>query len=78
VFPARPHPQVGVFEKSPAKAAQLIKGWLGEQRAEFEEMKRRAKALGKPHALFDICRDLATLAPAPGTEKAAAKSLAAA
>ena len=27
-------------------------------------MRRRAKALGKPHALFDICRDLATLVPA--------------
>lgn len=27
-------------------------------------MARRAKALGKPHALFDICRDLNTLVPA--------------
>lgn len=71
-------PQVGVFEKSPAKAAQLIKGWLGERRDEFEEMKRRAKALGKPHALFDICRDLATLAPAPGARRQPLPSLAAA
>lgn len=27
-------------------------------------MKARAKALAKPHALFDICRDLNTLVPA--------------
>jgi hypothetical protein len=56
--------QVGVFERNPQRAAQIISGWFGERRAEFEEMRRRAKALAKPHALFDICRDLATLAPA--------------
>lgn len=55
--------QVGIFEKSPERAARVIQSWLGEAKAEFQEMGRRAKALGKPHALFDICRDLNTLVP---------------
>lgn len=45
----------------PARAPQVIRGWFGERRAEFEGMARRAKAIAKPHALFDICRDLNTL-----------------
>ncbi|KAI7838470.1 hypothetical protein COHA_007733 [Chlorella ohadii] len=53
--------KVGVFEKSPERAAKIIRGWFGERRAEFEEMGRRCKAIAKPHALFDICRDLNTL-----------------
>ncbi|KAL4447742.1 hypothetical protein ABPG75_004961 [Micractinium tetrahymenae] len=65
--------KVGVFEKSPQRAAQIIRSWFGEKRAEFEEMGRRARALGKPHALFDICRDLATLAPHPAGEARVSK-----
>ncbi len=49
-----PHP---LLTPSP----QIIRGWFGERRAEFEEMGRRCKAIAKPHALFDICRDLNTL-----------------
>jgi hypothetical protein len=43
---------------------QIVQGWFGERKAEFAEMGRRARALAKPDALFDICRDLHTLAPA--------------
>jgi hypothetical protein len=42
---------------------QIIQSWLGERSVEFQEMAARAKALGKPNALFDICRDLHTLSP---------------
>jgi hypothetical protein len=57
--------QVGVFEKDPQRAAQLIRGWFGERAQEFAEMAERARALAKPGALLDIVRDLATLAPLP-------------
>lgn len=63
-----------MFEKSPQRAAQIIRRWFGEAREEFQEMKARAKALGKPHALFDICRDLHTLAPAATGKKSAGKA----
>lgn len=57
--------QVGVFEKAPERVARTIQAWLGpDARDEFAAMKVRAKALGKPHALFDICRDLNGLVPA--------------
>lgn len=45
----------------PTRTVQIIRGWFGERQAEFAEMGRRAKAIAKPHALFDICRDLNTL-----------------
>lgn len=66
--------KVGVFESNPQRVAQLIKGWFGEKRAELEEMARRAKALSKPHALFDICRDLHTMVPSPDGASAAPAS----
>lgn len=48
---------VGVFESNPKKVATVIDGWLsgGEK---LKELSAHAKALGKPAALLDICRDL--------------------
>ena len=59
--------QVGAFEKEPAAIADTVKSWAGSEadKAGFDAMVRRAKALGTPHALFDICRDLAALAEHP-------------
>ena len=57
--------QVGVFEKKPARVAAIIKRWLSDGGPELREMAARAKALGRPEALFEIVRDLATLVDAP-------------
>eukprot|EP00887_Chlorella_sp_A99_P005928 scaffold29.g5928.t1 len=56
--------KVGVFESRPDRVARVIKGWLSRGGAELAEMSRRARALGKPGALFDIVNDLATLVAA--------------
>jgi CRISPR/Cas system-associated endoribonuclease Cas2 len=39
----------------------ILQAWTGPDRVEFESMAKRAKALGKPDALFRIVRDLAEL-----------------
>lgn len=67
-----PHGQVGVFECDPSKAAALIREWLTTKRGELAAMAARAKALGKPEALFDIVGDLATLCKAPQLQLQAA------
>lgn len=56
--------QVGVFERKPGRVAEIIKGWLSQGGQELAEMARRARAVSKPEALFDIVRDLDTLVPA--------------
>jgi 1,2-diacylglycerol 3-beta-galactosyltransferase len=57
--------RVGSFEDNPAKVAGLIKEWFGEKRSELAAMAKRARALGRPDALFRIVDDLSTLvAPA--------------
>lgn len=60
-----PLSQVGVFEKKPERVAATIKRWLSGGGAELRQMAVRARTLGKPEALFDIVRDLATLVDTP-------------
>ena len=57
--------QVGAFSRDPQEVARILKGWL-QNRAEFESMAQRARALGKPEATFEIVKDLAVLARAHG------------
>lgn len=52
---------VGVFETKPAKVAQIIQTWLSGGEKELKVLAAKAKALGKPDALFDIVKDLAGL-----------------
>lgn len=58
---------MGAFERDPSAIAETVKSWAGvdADRGGFDAMVHRAKALGTPHALFDICRDLAALAEHP-------------
>ncbi|GIL64514.1 hypothetical protein Vafri_18412 [Volvox africanus] len=61
--------RVGTFETRPDRIASIIASWLieggEEQRAEFTAMGRRAKALGRPKAVYRIVDDLAALADEP-------------
>jgi len=61
--------KVGAFEKDPNKVAQLVKQWVASAAegpdSEFNQMVRRAKALGTPESLARICKDLAALAEHP-------------
>lgn len=52
---------VGTFLTEPAAIAQQVAAWFGPASAELEAMARRAKALGRPRATYDIVRDLAAL-----------------
>lgn len=52
---------VGVFESYPEQVAEIIQGWLAGGQKELHKMAVKAKALGKPHALLDIVRDLSSL-----------------
>lgn len=52
---------VGVFETKPAKVAEIITDWLSGGEKELKVLAAKAKALGKPDALFDIVKDLAGL-----------------
>ena len=58
--------QVGAFEREPAKIAAILKRWVGSERAEFDEMARRAAKIGKKwrNALFRIVEDLAAMVAA--------------
>jgi len=55
--------QVGAFERKPAKIAEILVAWLGPEKAEFDAMALRAKAIGEKwqDALFRIVRDLASM-----------------
>lgn len=53
--------EVGIFETDPMQAANAIKGWLASGQGALKKMAARARALGRPDALFDIVRDLETL-----------------
>lgn len=52
---------VGVYEKSPAAIAAIVARWFGPERGHLREMAARAKALGHPHATFDIVRSIVQL-----------------
>ena len=54
--------EVGTYEKDPAKIAQILKEWLSSASEELAAMSERARALGRPEALFRIVDDLAALA----------------
>jgi hypothetical protein len=65
--------QVGAFERKPAKIAEILAAWLGPEKAEFEAMAVRAKAIGEKwqDALFRIVRDLAAMVkedPTPNSD----------
>jgi 1,2-diacylglycerol 3-beta-galactosyltransferase len=54
---------VGAFETDPAKIADIMAEWLAPgNKQEFTFMAHRSRALGRPHAVYDIARDLAQLA----------------
>ncbi|KAG1673872.1 hypothetical protein FOA52_012897 [Chlamydomonas sp. UWO 241] len=56
----------GAFETQPPLIAKTLARWLApENRAEFEAMAARSKALGKPQGVFDIAEDLAHMAHVP-------------
>jgi 1,2-diacylglycerol 3-beta-galactosyltransferase len=52
---------VGVYEKSPAAIAAIVARWFGPEREHLREMAARARALGHPHATFDIVRSIVQL-----------------
>ncbi len=52
---------VGVYEKSPAAIAAIVARWFGPERERLREMAARARALGHPHATFDIVRSIVQL-----------------
>ncbi|GIV74927.1 MULTISPECIES: MGDG synthase family glycosyltransferase [Caldilinea] len=52
---------VGVYEKSPAAIAAIVARWFGPEREHLREMSTRARALGHPHATFDIVRSIVQL-----------------
>ena len=59
---------VGVFEANPKKVAEVIAGWLAGGQGVLKEMAAKSRALGKPHALLDMVKDLEGMikAPTPG------------
>lgn len=58
---------VGTFEKDPAKIADIMAEWLHpDNREAFTHMAHRSKALGRPHAVYDIVGDLAHMADTLG------------
>lgn len=52
---------VGVYEKSPAAIAAIVARWFGPEQEHLREMSTRARALGHPHATFDIVRSIVQL-----------------
>lgn len=53
----------GAFERDPVKIAAILDRWFAPTGArELAAMSEAARALGRPDALFQICRDLAALA----------------
>lgn len=53
---------MGAFETDPHRIADIISGWLApSNKAAFQEMGRRSKALGRPRAVYNIARDLTGL-----------------
>ena len=53
--------QVGAYEDKPVKIAEVVRGWVHEQKEEFNGMAVRAKQMGQPHAVFRIVEDLAAM-----------------
>eukprot|EP00803_Ostreobium_quekettii_P005073 evm.model.scf_277.5 EVM.evm.TU.scf_277.5 scf_277:33010-37549(+) len=56
---------VGAFERRPKRIAAIVKDWITCKQGALKEMATRAKALGRPEAVFRIVEDLAALCDAP-------------
>lgn len=54
---------MGAFERKPEKIAEILASWLGPEKADFDAMAERAKAIGErwQNALFRIVEDLASM-----------------
>jgi len=52
---------VGLYEESPPAIANIVARWFGPERAHLRAMSARARALGHPHATFDIVRSIVRL-----------------
>jgi 1,2-diacylglycerol 3-beta-galactosyltransferase len=48
---------VGLFTPSPRETAQAVEGWLSEGPAGLEARRRRALALGRPNAVWEIAEE---------------------
>jgi 1,2-diacylglycerol 3-beta-galactosyltransferase len=62
----------GEYQPGADAAAAVVARWLGGGQGELRAAAARAKALGRPGALLDICRDLAALAAPRERGRAAA------
>jgi 1,2-diacylglycerol 3-beta-galactosyltransferase len=56
----------GVFSKSPKETASLVARWFGPESEELKRMSENALKLAQPEAVFDIVRDIHSLAQGHG------------
>ncbi|KAJ3695508.1 hypothetical protein LUZ60_000885 [Juncus effusus] len=56
----------GVFSKSPKETASLVSRWFGSDSDELKKMSENALKLAQPDAVFDIVRDIHSLAKEQG------------
>lgn len=59
--PGSPHAQVGIFERKPRAVADVVRRWLTVESDQLAAMAARCKALGQPHALFNIVSSLSEM-----------------
>jgi len=52
---------VGVYVEDPRQIAEVLSGWFGPQRANLEQLAKRARQMGRPEAAFQIVEEIATL-----------------
>ncbi len=50
---------VGLYSEDPQRIAEIVSDWLGSKHNELEEMARRARALGRPQATYQIVTEIA-------------------
>ena len=53
---------VGAYNEDPKEMAKIIAQWFNAEGSVLEEMSKKAKALGRPEATFNIVRELASMA----------------
>jgi 1,2-diacylglycerol 3-beta-galactosyltransferase len=49
---------VGIYSEAPAEIAATVARWFGPERQHLHSMSARARALGHPHATFDIVKSI--------------------
>jgi len=49
---------VGVYNETPAEIAAVVARWFGPERDHLRTMSARARAMGHPHATFDIVKSI--------------------